>query len=315
MNNDPTITQLLSNLPVSRRKILGVSATLGAVGALTSLTSGLFSASASAAEAVGSKTASRILIERTPRWVRARFGEVFVGNTQQALFVHEQVPNGWKAPAYLFPEKDIRQDLLVFSGVTETPDRAGLATFYHVNVGGKVYQNAAFRYEDPSPGAEALKGHIGFVWKKVDQWFEEEEVIYQHPRDPYHRVDAIPSSRHIKVVLGGKVIAESRRPVIVYETGLRPRYYLPKVDIHEEFLERTELHTRCPYKGEASYWSATVDGKAFENIVWAYPQPFPDVQNLSGLLSFYNEKVDAVYVDDVKEQDQVWNGGNNVFYV
>lgn len=315
MSNDESISHLLGNLPVSRRKILGVSATVGAVAALTSLTSGLFSATASAAEAAAGKAGPRILIEPTPRWVRAKFGDVFVGNTQHALFVHEQVPSGWKAPAYLFPEKDIRQDLLVFSGVTETPDRAGLATFYHVKVGDKVYQNAAFRYQDPAPGTEALKGYIGFVWKKVDQWFEEEEQIFQHPRDPYHRVDAIPSSRHIKVVLGGKVIAESRRPVLVFETGIRPRYYLPKVDVQEAFLQRTELHTRCPYKGEASYWSATVEGKAYENVVWAYLQPFPDVQNLSGLLSFYNEKVDAVYVDGVKEGEEVWNGGNNVFYL
>lgn len=315
MSNDDSISNLLKNSPLSRRKILGYSATLGAVGALTSLTSGLFSASVEAAEASAGKYPTRILIEPTPRWVRAKFNNVIVGNTQRALFVHEQVPNGWKAPAYLFPEKDIRKELLVFSGVTEKADRAGLATFYHVKVGNKVYENAAFSYEKPLPGAEALKGHIGFVWKKVDQWLEEEETIFQHPRDPYHRVDAIPSSRHIKIVLGGKVIAESRRPVIVYETGIRPRYYLPRVDIREEYLTRTELHTRCPYKGEASYWSADIDGKQFDNIVWSYPYPFPDVQNLSALLSFYNEKVDAVYVDGVKEEDQVWNGGNNVFYV
>ncbi|WP_116809793.1 DUF427 domain-containing protein [Steroidobacter cummioxidans] len=294
---------------LTRRELLQQTALIGAV---TAVGTSLVRPADVLADNV---SANRILIEPSPRWVRVKFNNVVVGNTKRALLVHELVPNGWKAPAYFFPKADIRSDLLTFSGQDEAVGRAGPVTFHHIEASGKRYENAALTYDEPLPGTETLADHVGFVWRKADEWLEEEETIYQHPRDPYHRVDALPSSRHIRIELGGEVIADTRRPVIVYETGLRPRYYIPRTDVREEFLERTNRHTRCPYKGEASYWSASIGGRTYDNIVWAYPHTFPGVSSIAGLLSFYNENVDAVYVDGVKEVAQRWNGGADAFYV
>ena len=134
----------------------------------------------------------------------------------------------------------------------------------------------------------------------MDHWYEEEEKIFLHPRDPYTRIDAIPSSRHIQVILNGKVVADSTRPVILFETGLTPRYYLPKEEIKTEYLIPSELKTQCPYKGWASYLSTKVDEKLYEDIVWVYEEPVPELPKIKGLYSFYNEKVDELIIDGEK---------------
>jgi uncharacterized protein (DUF427 family) len=141
-----------------------------------------------------------------------------------------------------------------------------------------------------------LEDAVAFEWQKVDSWFEEDEEVFVHPRDPHHRVDILNSSRHIQVVIDGQVVADSHRPRVLFETGIRPRYYLPKMDVRMDLLEPTQTHTACPYKGNAVYWSAKVDGREYPDIVWSYPFPTPESEKIQNLLSFYNEKVD-VYVD------------------
>jgi uncharacterized protein (DUF427 family) len=149
--------------------------------------------------------------------------------------------------------------------------------------------------------AAVIAGYVSFVWKQADAWFEEEEQIFVHAINPYSRIDAIPSSRHIQVYIGGRLIAGSHRPVILYETGLTPRYYLPKEDIRFEQLEPSSKSTQCPYKGTASYWSAILeDGNTAKDIVWNYAEAHPEVHEIAGRLSFYNEEVDAIYVDGVQ---------------
>jgi uncharacterized protein (DUF427 family) len=130
----------------------------------------------------------------------------------------------------------------------------------------------------------------------MDSWFEEDEEVFVHPRDPYSRVDVVSSSRHVRVEIEGQVIAETRRPLLLFETGLPTRHYIPKQDVRMDLLEATDSHTRCPYKGIASYWSLNLDGKTFEDIVWSYPAPIPEIPKIENLLSFYNERVD-LYVD------------------
>ncbi|WP_116809792.1 DUF427 domain-containing protein [Steroidobacter cummioxidans] len=255
-----------------------------------------------------------LLIEPSPRWVRVVFNGVVIANTKRALFVHETGEHR-KLATYFFPRADVRTDLLQFSGENPDASRAGATTYFTINAQGRSYENAAFSYEAPTANAQALKGHVGFVWDKVDQWLEEEEPIFRHARVPYKRVDAIPSSRHVKVVLGGEVIAESRRPVLVFESGLRVRYYLPMQDVREDLLQRTESRTSCPYKGHASYWSAHIGGKIYEDIVWSYLQPLPEVQHIARFLAFYHEKVDAAYIDGKADDGQLWNDGANAFYV
>jgi len=131
----------------------------------------------------------------------------------------------------------------------------------------------------------------------MDAWFEEDDEVFVHPRDPYHRVDVLNSSRHVKVIVGGEVVAETTRPRLLFETGLPTRYYIPKLDVRLDLLTPTNTSTRCPYKGKASYWTVNLGGKEFTDIVWGYPAPIPECPKIENLLCFYDEKVDAVYVD------------------
>ena len=134
----------------------------------------------------------------------------------------------------------------------------------------------------------------------MEHWFEEDEEVFVHPRDPYSRVDTLPSTRHIRVEVDGVTVADSKRPYLLFETGLPTRYYIPPEDVKMDLLQPTDSHTRCPYKGVASYWSVQVGDNIYKDIVWSYPDPIPESPKLEGLLSFYNEKVD-IFVDGVKE--------------
>jgi len=136
---------------------------------------------------------------------------------------------------------------------------------------------------------------------RLDSGFEEDKEIYVHPKDPYKRVDIIPSTRHIVVKLNDTVIAESSAPYLLFETGLPVRYYLPKTSVNFELLEPTKTVTSCPYKGDANYYSILLDGKEYKDYVWWYRYPTPESVAIAGRVSFYNEKVD-IYIEGVKEE-------------
>ena len=138
----------------------------------------------------------------------------------------------------------------------------------------------------------------------MDHWYEEEEEIFVHPRDPHHRVDTVPSSRHIRVEIDGVTVAETRRPYLLFETGLPVRYYIPQEDIRMELLEPSRAHTFCPYKGEASYWSIKIGDQLYRNYVWGYMDPLEESPKIKGLPSFFNEKM-QIYVDgDLEERPE-----------
>lgn len=225
--------------------------------------------------------------EPSQRWVRVQFGDEFVADSKNALLVWE---GGYRI-GYYFPREDVRTDLLEETG------RGGKGReTWHVKVGDRVAENAASSYTEAPEGLEGVKGYIGFRWHKMDHWYEEDEEITVHPRDPYHRVDTVPSSRHIKVVVDRVTVAESKRPFLLFETGLPTRYYLPAADIKMDLLEATDTQTACPYKGVASYWSVNLGDDVHKDIVWGYPDPIEESPKIKNLYSFYNEKVD-IYVD------------------
>lgn len=115
--------------------------------------------------------------------------------------------------------------------------------------------------------------------------------------DAKHTVKAVPGTQHVRVEIGGRVIAESRRPVLVHETGLPVRYYLPPEDVALEVLEPTDTRTHCPYKGDASYWAyRDAAGQVTRDVAWAYPEPLADVALIKGHLSFYETRA-TVTVD------------------
>ena len=132
----------------------------------------------------------------------------------------------------------------------------------------------------------------------MTEWFEEDEVVYTHARDPYTRVDILASSRHVRVEVDGMVVADSRAPRLLFETGLPTRYYLPMTDVRLDVLHPSTSETYCPYKGVASYLSLEADGSARTDVAWIYRTPLPESQKIAGLVSFYPERAD-IYVDDV----------------
>ena len=151
--------------------------------------------------------------------------------------------------------------------------------------------DAAWQYPD-SP-IEALRDHIRFDFAAM-QWFEEDEEIAIHPRDPGTRIDVLDSSRHVQVIVNGVTVADTHHPRLLFETGLPTRYYVPKVDVRMDLLEPTDTATGCPYKGTAEYWSVRAGDAVERDLAWSYPHPLPESQKVAGLVCFYNEKVDLV---------------------
>ncbi len=199
-------------------------------------------------------------------------------------------------PTYYFPEEDVKTEFLIETGETKRSPSRGEATQYKVEVDGS--EGAAYAYLDPK--IDDLAGHYAFVWKTMDHWFEEDEEVFVHARDPYTRIDILSSSRRVRVEIDGETIADTTSARFLFETGLPTRYYLPKTDVRMDLLTPTGTSTACPYKGTARYWSATVDGNTHDDVVWGYDAPLPESQKIGGLVAFYNEKVD-IYVDEELE--------------
>ena len=115
-----------------------------------------------------------------------------------------------------------------------------------------------------------------------------------------HRITISPTDLHVEVAVGGETVAESQHPVLLEETGLPTRYYLPRQDVRTELLRPTSTETTCPFKGQASYWSVVVGEKVHDNIVWTYEEPIPSAEPITGLVSFYNERVELSVGDAVR---------------
>lgn len=128
-------------------------------------------------------------------------------------------------------------------------------------------------------------------------WYEEEEEIFVHARDPYKRVDVLPSARHVRVVIAGETVADTHQPFLLFETSLPTRYYLPTKDVRQEVLEPSDTTSQCPYKGRAAYWSVSIEDRVVKDVVWSYRDPIPECPKIRGLMCFFNERVD-IYVDD-----------------
>src|SRR3954469_12692180 len=147
-------------------------------------------------------------------------------------------------PAYYFPDADVRIDQLP----------AG-----------------SFRRCDGE-----LEGLVRIEWRALDEWLEEDEPVYVPPRNPHSPVHFPASPRHVEVKVDGVTVADTRRPVLLFETGLPPRYYIPLPDVRLDLMQPTDRETMCPYKGTATYWSLTVNGSTYPNFVWCYRAPLPE---------------------------------------
>lgn len=167
-------------------------------------------------------------------------------------------------------------------------------------MGSIISENAIWNYPEPLKGTVDTSGFVAFYWDKMDSWFEEDEEVFVHARNPYKRVESLRSSRHLEIVLNGQLIAETRNSVMLLETGMPYRFYIPEMDVFREFLRPSLLTTRCPYKGEARYYSVEVGGKLYQDLGWYYPYPTLEVAKISNLICFPQGKV-GLYVDGVLE--------------
>ena len=229
-----------------------------------------------------------LYFENSPRRMRVEFGGEKVADSIRAKLLHET----GHLPVYYFPEEDVQSEFLEKTDHTTHCPFKGDASYWSVKVDDKVAENAVWGYEQPMEGAPPLAGFVAFYFGAMDKWFEEDEEISVHPRDPYHRVDIRKSSRHVKVSVNGTPVAETNRPMVLFETGLPPRYYIPREDVRTDLLTPSETVTHCPYKGEASYWSAEVDGKTVEDVAWSYKDPLPEAEKAAGYLCFLGDEVE-----------------------
>jgi len=238
----------------------------------------------------------QVRLEPSPRRLRVKFnGEYILDTTRAKLLFESNHP-----PVYYFPLDDVRMDLMTATDNSTHCPFKGNASYFSATVGDRTAENAVWTYETPYDEVPELEGLCAFYWNRVDHWYEEDEEIFVHPRDPYKRVDTVPSKRPVRVVLGGETVAESTNAHFLFETNLPTRYYIPKEDVRMGLLSPTATTTRCPYKGEAVYWSATVGGETFDDIVWSYPAPVPECPKIQDLMCFYNENVEAIFVDGEK---------------
>ncbi len=237
-----------------------------------------------------------LYFEDSPRRVRVLFNGEFVADSRRVKLLHET----GHLPVYYFPEQDVRLDLVRPSAHHTHCPVKGDARYWTVVVGDRAAENALWGYPEPVEGAPPLAGHLAFYWDRVDRWFEEDEEVFVHPRDPYHRIDVIPSSRRVAVSLKGQLLAESLRPRLLFETGLPVRYYLPEEDVDLDLLVPSDSRSRCPYKGIATYRSVELGDQLASDVVWSYSRPNPAVADIAGLLCFYNERIDLL-VDGERE--------------
>lgn len=241
----------------------------------------------------GDRTPSqvRLRIEPSPRWVRAVLGGVIVADSTQVLTVTLGLP------VYYFPLRDVRAGLLEPSDHKESHQAIGERSFYHLRVGDRFVENAAWQFEELVPEARELAEHVAFYWDRLDHWYEEDDEVFVHARDPHHRVDVLNSSRHVRVIIGEAVVADSNRPRLLFETGLPTRYYLPRMDVRMDLLTQSETVTQCPYKGRTVHYDLGLGDHARRDIAWSYPFPIPECPKIENLICFYDERVDAIEVD------------------
>jgi uncharacterized protein (DUF427 family) len=229
-------------------------------------------------------------IEPVPRRIRAMLGGQIVVDTTDARYLWEW-PN---YPQYYIPIRDVKPEFLVDENHTQQL-RRGTARRFGLRAG-DISRPAALRVY----GEDALAGLAGlarFEWASLDAWFEEDEEVFVHPRNPYTRVDALRSTRRVRVELGGTVLAESASPVLLFETGLPTRYYLNRTEVDFAHLLPSETVTACPYKGTTTgYWSIRAGDTTYPDLAWSYDFPTAALTSIAGLISFYNEKVD-IFLD------------------
>ncbi|WP_266180832.1 DUF427 domain-containing protein [Dyella humicola] len=232
-----------------------------------------------------------LFAERLRRRLRVKLAGEWIADSENVQLLHEP----GRYPVAYFPIGDIRQGVLIEEARITKHRDLGDSQWYAVNVGDRRVDHAAWQHVALPEFANVLRSHVAFGWRAMDAFFEEDERIVGHAADAYHRIDIRQTSRHLVVKDGERVIADTKQPLVLYESGFAPRWYVRREDIDDSALSPTEGQTFCPYKGLASYYDIGHQRKA----AWYYPQAWPEVARISGFVSFEPDQVD-VHIDGKK---------------
>lgn len=231
------------------------------------------------------------LVEPTYKRVRVVLNGETIADTKNALMLFDHI----FAPRFLFHKDDVKWDVLQETDEVTHNRMYATIKHYNITVGDTIAEKAALTFEGAKGKQTSIDEYVGFEWDAMDAWYVEDEEAFGHARHPYHRIDFRKSSRHVQIKIGDQVVADSDRALFLFETALQPRFYIPQEDVKMALFTPTETHTICSYKGEASYYTANIDGQAYEDVVWYYPQPDPGMEQIKDLVAFYNEH-DAITI-------------------
>jgi uncharacterized protein (DUF427 family) len=240
--------------------------------------------------------AHALYLHHQPRRVRAEFAGETVLDTLRPQLLHETA----LLPRYYVPSADVRWELFEATDHSTHCPFKGDARYWTLRVGDRVAENVVWNYPEPIEGAPDFADLVSFYWEPLDHWYEEDEEVYVHPRDPFHRIDVLPTSRRVRVTLDGTELADTTRAQVLHETGLPPRWYIPPDDVRLDALTPAAgIQTRCPYKGITSgYWSTGEE----EAVAWSYDDPLAAVAPIAGHIAFFNERVEIEVDGDAQER-------------
>ncbi|TQN66613.1 hypothetical protein CSHISOI_08824 [Colletotrichum shisoi] len=241
----------------------------------------------------------------TSRRVRVILNHTYIVDTTKAIHVWEHVAY----PQYYVPTSELQNCSWEDKQDIPSPKDASAVAAHvvRVTIPGKdgsesVATDRALRFSEDGELGGVLRGMVRLEFGSMDGWLEEETPIYVHPKDPFKRIDILPSSRPVEVRVAGKTVAKTDFAVHLLETGLPTRYYLPLASVDQAALRKSELVTQCPYKGDAQYYHVVVDGEEHRDLVWYYRLPTHESAGIAGLLCFYNEKVDILLDGELLER-------------
>jgi uncharacterized protein (DUF427 family) len=226
-----------------------------------------------------------LFAEPLRRRMRVRFGGAWITDSEDVVLLHEP----GRYPVAYFPLGDITPDVLRPSEHTTRHRDLGLTSWYTVRSGEHSKPRAAWQHTELPGYASDLTGRVAFAWRAMDAFYEEDERIVGHAADAYHRIDIRQTSRHLVVRHGDQVIADTTRPLVLYESGFAPRWYVSRADVDQAALAPAEGQTFCPYKGLCSYYDIADEHRA----AWSYEDAWTEVRRVSGLVSFEPDKIEV----------------------
>jgi uncharacterized protein (DUF427 family) len=222
----------------------------------------------------------------SPRRVRVMFNSRTIADSRRMFLLRQ---HGF-LPIYYFPRDDVDEACLAACDWTTQSPYKGTARYFDVVAGERRAEAAAWTYPTTRAGSPDTRGTVGFDFHSMDAWFEEDEQIFVHARDPYLREETWTTTRHIQAFVDGLLVAESRQAVMLRETTKFERYYFPPGDVRLDLLRPSETYSMCPYKGRATYYDLHADDTIQRDICWTYRYPLPDIRRVAGHICFWMEK-------------------------